>query len=117
MEAERFPRRHRLSLDQQSLGGGRHVFGIVGATNVANETKDFRSAQAFRVFGRFGAASGANRTKEFTTQVTARTARCPQHYSFWSMTTVTQRATDPHKPEENPFLSALAPENRRPQHS
>jgi hypothetical protein len=45
-----------LSLDPQSLGGGRRVFGIDGATNVANATKEFRSAQ---------------------------------------------RATDPHKPEEN----------------
>jgi hypothetical protein len=38
-----------LSLNPQSLVGDRRVFGIVGATNVANATKEFRSAQAFRL--------------------------------------------------------------------
>jgi hypothetical protein len=79
-----------LSLNPQSLGG-RRVSDIVGATKVANATKQFGFAQAFRL------------TKKFTTQVTARTARFPHHDTFRSMTTVTQRATDPHKPEENPF--------------
>lgn len=47
---------------------GLRVFGIVGATNVANETKEFEPAQSIRLLGRFGAMSGAKGAKEFMTQ-------------------------------------------------
>jgi hypothetical protein len=93
-----------LSLNPQSPDGGRRVFGIDGATNVANATKAFRSLQSFRLFGRFGATSGANGTKEFTTLVTASTAPRPQHDSFRSMTTVPQRATGPTQTRGEPIL-------------
>jgi hypothetical protein len=48
--------------------GGRRVFGMVGASNVANATKEFKRAQSFHLFGRFGAASGVDGTKEFATE-------------------------------------------------
>jgi hypothetical protein len=41
---------------------------MVGATNVANETKEFKPAPSFHLLGRFGAASGVKGTKEFATQ-------------------------------------------------
>ena len=41
---------------------------MVGATNVANETKEFKPAQSFRLLGRFGAASGVKGTKELATE-------------------------------------------------
>jgi hypothetical protein len=40
--------------------GGRRVFGMVGASNVANATKEFKPARSFDLFGRFGAASGVD---------------------------------------------------------
>jgi hypothetical protein len=36
------------------------LFGMVGASNVANATKEFKPAQSFHLFGRFSAASGVN---------------------------------------------------------
>ena len=50
-------------------GGGGRVFGMVGATNVANATKEFKPAQSFRLLGRFGVASGVTGTKEFATDI------------------------------------------------
>ncbi len=47
---------------------------MVGATNVANATKEFKPAQSFRLLGRFGVASGVTGTKEFATDIQA-TAR------------------------------------------
>jgi hypothetical protein len=47
--------------------GGRHVFGIVGVSNVAKSTKEFKLAQSFHLFGRFGAANGVDGTKECAT--------------------------------------------------
>ena len=42
---------------------------MVGASNVANGTKELKPAQSFRLLGRFGAASGVKGTKEFATQI------------------------------------------------
>jgi hypothetical protein len=41
------------------------LFGMVGASNVANATKEFKPARSLHLLGRFGAASGVDGTKEF----------------------------------------------------
>jgi hypothetical protein len=55
--------RSRGAADDESVvpaAAAVELFGIVGASNVANHAKEFKPARSFHQFGRFGAASGVD---------------------------------------------------------